>query len=405
MIIFENEGPIDIRSIKTFGVNSKANKKSAIGYFGTGLKYAIAILLRNDHQVSIYSEGVNYEFAVAKTKIRNDDFDIVTMNGEELGFTTELGKDWEMWMAFREIYSNMLDEGGHAYNANITEYKEGRTYVVVQGTIMENLYLDRDKYFLNRDKYQPIADDGECAAYKRMHPGEMGSVYFKGVRVMETRLPALYDYDHALGLTLTEDRTIRDSWSTLWHTASLVARSQDKNFIKELVMAPDGSYESRLNFRHASGSMQVFLDTVGELRKRYKDIGINHSAIEMHKQHRKTPHVMPGISCYLNTIETKQWDKAQLFCKEALGLDLDAYRMIVCEDIGKKGVMGLANIEEGIIYISKLAFRKGTKAVAVALLEEFTHVHHEVEDETLQQKWVYLDQIIGLGEQLSGEPL
>ena len=32
------------------------------------------------------------------------------MNGERLGFTTDLGKTWEMWQIFRELYSNMLDE-------------------------------------------------------------------------------------------------------------------------------------------------------------------------------------------------------------------------------------------------------------------------------------------------------
>jgi hypothetical protein len=114
---------------------------------------------------------------------------------------------------------------------------------------------------------------------------------------------------------------------------------------------------------------------------------------------------MPTQSCELNNVEQQQWDKAVTFCKETLGLGLDAYQLLVVEDIGKKGVMGLANIEEGIMYVSKLAFRKGTKCVAVTILEEFTHVHHEVEDETIQQKWVYLDQIIGLGEQLKGEPL
>lgn len=51
-VIFENPGEIDPRMISTFGVNVKEND-SAIGFFGTGLKYAIAILLRNHHRISI----------------------------------------------------------------------------------------------------------------------------------------------------------------------------------------------------------------------------------------------------------------------------------------------------------------------------------------------------------------
>ncbi len=406
MIVFENDGPIDIRAIKTFGVNSKANKQSAIGYFGTGLKYAIAILLRHGHTITINTAGVQYKFDISKAKIRNDEFEIVTMNGEELGFTTELGKDWEMWMAFRELYSNMLDEDGHAYSATVFPVdEEDKTYICVTGDEIERLYLDRNNFFIDPAVFSPISTHEEVDVYTKMTTGDMGNVFYKGVRVMQTRGPALYDYNHKIGLTLTEDRTIKDSWSTLWHLATHIATCQNKELIKTMVMADQMLYEARLHFRHCDGNIDTFLDVVGELRKRYKDIGLNPTAVDMHRKHRKTPHVMPGVSCYMNKIEQVQWDKAVAFCKDTLGLELDKYRMIVCEDIGKKGCMGLANIEEGIIYISKLSFRKGTKAVAVALLEEFTHCHHEVLDETLQQKWVYLDQIIGLGEQLSGEPL
>lgn len=222
---------------------------------------------------------------------------------------------------------------------------------------------------------------------------------------METRRTAIYNYNHKAGLTLTEDRTIKDSWSTLCHVSKLVTLSKDKAFIKEMVMPPDMFYEASLNFRHESGTINIFLDTVGELRERYKDIGINQSAIDLHKTARKVTHVMPKVSCSLNEIQGKQWNKATTFCKDTLGLDLDLYRMIICKDIGKQKVFGLADIERGIIYVSKDAFAKGTKCVATTILEEYTHCHHEVADETIQQKWVYLEQILSLGEQLQGEPL
>src|SRR5437867_1027619 len=95
--VFENPGVIDPRSITTFGVSSKDNASKAIGFFGTGLKYAIAILLRNGCGITIYSGGKKYTFGVFKEEIRNDTFQIVTMNNVKLGFTTELGKTWEMW--------------------------------------------------------------------------------------------------------------------------------------------------------------------------------------------------------------------------------------------------------------------------------------------------------------------
>jgi len=42
-IIFHNQGELDIRAVTTFGLSVKKND-NPIGYFGTGLKYAIAAL-------------------------------------------------------------------------------------------------------------------------------------------------------------------------------------------------------------------------------------------------------------------------------------------------------------------------------------------------------------------------
>jgi hypothetical protein len=48
IVVFENPGEIDAAAIRTFGVSVKEGE-NPIGFFGTGLKYAIAILLRTGH--------------------------------------------------------------------------------------------------------------------------------------------------------------------------------------------------------------------------------------------------------------------------------------------------------------------------------------------------------------------
>ena len=406
MIVFENDGALDIRAIKTFGVNSKADKESAIGYFGTGLKYAIAILLRTGHKISIMTNGVNLEFGVNSSRIRNDDFDIVTMNGEELGFTTELGKDWETWMAFREIYSNMLDEKGKAYEAAVVDPKEGKTYVLVEGAEIARCYHECDHYFLDINKFAALQTHKEVDIYRKAHDNSSGYIFYKGVRVMSSRLPALFDYNHHLGLTLTEDRTIKDTWSTLWHVSAAVTSSRNKQFIVDMVMADPNMYEGGINFKmNNTGNLEFFLDVVGDLRKKYKDSRINPTAIKLHKELRKVKEILPAISCYLNTVQQAQLDKAVSFCKNTLELDVDDYQLIICKDLGSPNDFGRANIPEGIMYISKQAFERGTKCVATAILEEYTHCKHEVADETVAQKWVYLNQIMSLGERLDGDPL
>ena len=98
MIVFENPSEIDIRSISTFGVSVKEGD-NPIGFFGTGLKYAIAVLLRTNHGITIQSGETVVEFGTRRESVRGQDFDFITMsiNGAAplpMGFTTELGKTW-----------------------------------------------------------------------------------------------------------------------------------------------------------------------------------------------------------------------------------------------------------------------------------------------------------------------
>ena len=117
MITFKNKGAIDVRAITTFGISSKEND-NAIGYFGTGLKYAIAVMLREGVNFSIVTGGKQYEFETRAETVRVDEFNFCFMRAggtgkfEQLPFTTELGKNWELWQAFRELYCNCTDENG-----------------------------------------------------------------------------------------------------------------------------------------------------------------------------------------------------------------------------------------------------------------------------------------------------
>ncbi len=85
-----------------------------IGFFGTGLKYAMATALRLGGEMTIFTDGKRYDVRGRKMTLRDKEFTQVMLNDEALGFTTELGKQWEAWMVIRELYSNALDENGEA---------------------------------------------------------------------------------------------------------------------------------------------------------------------------------------------------------------------------------------------------------------------------------------------------
>src|SRR6185437_160750 len=112
----------DPQLISLIGVNVKEND-SAIGFFGTGLKYAIACLARWGESLTIQSGPAEFTFCAEETKVRGKTFGVLVMRSKvdylRLGFTTELGKRWEPWMVYRELWCNAHDESApRVYQAN-----------------------------------------------------------------------------------------------------------------------------------------------------------------------------------------------------------------------------------------------------------------------------------------------
>ena len=115
MLYFHNPGEIDIRGATVAGLSAKEGD-TPIGFFGTGLKYALATALRFKCQVIIHSGTKTHIFWLKNETIRGKPFDTIQMQTDrgdfvDLGFTTELGKTWELWMSYREFLCNALDEG------------------------------------------------------------------------------------------------------------------------------------------------------------------------------------------------------------------------------------------------------------------------------------------------------
>lgn len=129
MISFITPTALPIEAATTMGVSVKESA-GAIGKFGTGLKYAIAGILRLNGRVEIVIDGDRHEFTARDTDIRGKAFRIVYCNGQPCGFTTELGKHWAPWQLFRELASNTLDEGGKWEQGNAPA-SEGRTVIRV----------------------------------------------------------------------------------------------------------------------------------------------------------------------------------------------------------------------------------------------------------------------------------
>lgn len=392
-IIFRNKGAIDPRSITTFGVSSK-DSDSAIGYFGTGLKYAIAILLREGCSISIHTGGEHYQFATEEQRVRHDDFVFCTMNGAALPFTTELGKNWAMWQAVRELWCNCLDEGGEAFSSEYFDELPGsdETVIVVSGRPAMEAWAMRDTIMISTE---PLFS----TEHVDIHPGRSSHIYYKGVRVHDLGNTSLYTYNlKGDAVTLTEDRTLRHPGIAGWYVARGVAQLEHARVLEELLTAPEGAFERNLDFDSVTPS-ETFCGVALQMARKQVH-GLNRSAT---RAARFNPDELLDEKDPMNLgkIDEARLAKAIAFA-ESLGFKVSDYPIIPCEHLGE-GVLGRAANNK--IYLSKTVFMQGTKMVAGTLIEEFIHLRHGLHDETRGMQNFLFDTIVSLGEQINGEPL
>ena len=390
--IFQNPGEIDIRAIKTFGVSSKESE-NPFGYFGTGLKIAIGILLRNKQEVTIQIGLKTYTFGLVSARIRVDDFDIVTMNGEELGFTSQVGKDWKLWMAYRELYCNAIDEYGESFSAyEMPEPTENMTRVIVKGEAFARVHLERDEFILSTEPLEYFED-------VEIHQSSRPGVFYRGIRVGQLAYgdkASLFTYNMKKTLMLTENRTLAYVFQVRERVGNVILESKNEDTIRKILLAPETHAEHDLEFAGAPG--ETFMRVVSELYKN-KGVQFNLSALRLLKRHSKED--LSPRSTELNLVERKQLEKAIAFCQE-LDFPVDNREIIVTDTLGKD-VLGLAGANK--IYLSREAFDMGTKIVAGTLIEEYIHLQYHHADCTRSMQNFLFNKIISLGELLAGEPL
>ena len=277
MIVFENPGVIDMTAVTTFGVSVKETE-NPIGYFGTGLKYAIAILLREECSIAIQAGIDRYEFGVEKDSVRGKEFEFVTMsaNGGEptrLGFTTDVGKNWKLWQAYRELYCNARDESGDAYRcSDEPDRQHDTTQVIVIGDQVETIHNERWKYFVEGE---PEFEFGGIEMQRK--PSR--AYFYRGVQIFELPRGTMYTYNDTRAIELTEDRSAKEGWWGIhYRLISAIKSATDKDFFRAVLTAPDSVIESDLDYDGWGGNpSEQFLRVVGDL-VREKDKNLNETA-------------------------------------------------------------------------------------------------------------------------------
>ncbi|MBB18652.1 MAG: hypothetical protein CMP20_04165 [Rickettsiales bacterium] len=282
MLVFHTPTLIPIEGFTTFGLNAKPNVKTPIGFFGTGLKYAVAITLRLGGTFYLYIGSGLYEFYISKGEFRGKEFSFVRMRKQtrlgkwgrsvKLPFTLELGKNWEPWMAVRELESNTRDENGTSCVTvdgmdRVTDHyvSSKSTTILIDCPDMEDAY-DDGSIFLETEGRKPLETESK---YVEIYEGESPYVYMNGIRVFTPNKPCAMTYNITQPLELTEDRTPKHTFITNYYILDALRRMNNEKALKSLFKLEDGKrFETSLDFddeaseRPSSTFVSVLSETI-----------------------------------------------------------------------------------------------------------------------------------------------
>lgn len=256
MLVFENQGEIDPRLIQLIGVNVKESL-NPVGYFGTGLKYAIASILRWGGTIVVQSGEAEWSFHREQAQIRGREFQLISMQGrldrQTLGFTTELGKNWEPWQVYRELWCNAHDESGGSV-AEVTRPPKalaGLTRVIVDLPQLVEAHGRRAEFLLAERSRRKLLWSGERV---EIWEGPGDRIFYRGIAVQELGKPSLFIWNVLAPLSLTEDRTVSE-FNTDWEiTRGVAAELEDESLLEQILAADETVMESRLDWNWAEKS-------------------------------------------------------------------------------------------------------------------------------------------------------
>lgn len=209
--VIKNKGVIEVEALTLLGASTKRGNDSKIGMFGSGNKYAIAYLLRNNYEIEVFAGKQKIDISTNKKVYRDNEFDVVVINGKETSITTQTGPQWSFWQSIREIYSNAIDEGGESIEFTDSDVilEEGTTTFVIHdnGTkTMEEFFENMEDYFLVDKPFAYKNNMGEI--YIEDRPNKQ-TIYRKNICVLEKNdnKNCLFSYNFN-SININEDRLI-----------------------------------------------------------------------------------------------------------------------------------------------------------------------------------------------------
>ena len=389
-VYFTNLGEIDPRLITTLGVNVKESD-SPIGFFGTGLKYALAVLLRSGQEITIFSGLRELKFQTQSETIRGKSFDFIYLVEDErktqLAFTTELGKNWTLQHAYRELYCNAKDEGGHATTES-TRPEVDKTVILVEGADFYQTHLTRHEFILD-PQLVPLPYKSPALEVYNL---PSNSLFYRGIAVKNLLKLSTLRYNLLDQQDLTEDRTLAyDFFARISIVSFLTGVMPDTNLLYRILV--EDCWERTLDLSQAPHWSPNFTCAV-ELALRNKPTQVDPRLVQAYYNRTPKNKLPKRAAIVLTSEQEKELTSAKEFL-ELIGYPASTYKVTVVDFLGD-GVLGLAERSTEEIFLASRCFHENL--LEETLLEEIIHLYSLVDDETREMQDKLLREIIRVGK-------
>lgn len=301
--------PTQLSSIDltTMGGSEKLGDESKIGAFCTGLKFSLALFLRHNVEFEAlvigntfiggrdrdYSEiftpyiyhqedeltgkskelvgiDVSREFQSFNSVHSEDIFEAELEEKLETGVALKLGWNWQLWMGLREIYSNMLDEGGYyTEDRPLIKYGTVVSLSFEEGSDFDIIWNNRSNY-VNEEEWAYTLDYSTKAKLNS-NDSKWLKIYKQDILVFEDK-ETYSEFSYLVNNSeIDERRLLVNASSVKASIRGSIVNTDCKEFLRRVIketidLQEKGFLEDGTTYYGCSGSV---IDVMEEVNEKY----------------------------------------------------------------------------------------------------------------------------------------
>lgn len=256
-------GQIDIQAFTLIGASTKRNDETKIGLYGSGNKYSIATMLRQGIDFKVFSGEDEIVFTTRTQQFRDQEFDVILVNGQETSLTTTMGgEDWNTAFApIREIYSNALDEDDDATLTKVSDMLPERGYTKFFIELNKDVKHFYDNIHLYFCKHNPkvLFSNSQGSIYTNTDEGNI-RIFRKGILShFDNKNKALLHYNFE-DLDINESRVVKYVWQINSRMANVWKTCTNEELINTLLLRLNGGNTGYLEHSISWDSWHTFTE-------------------------------------------------------------------------------------------------------------------------------------------------